>query len=274
MSRRKKQKVDINIYLETDDPMQYIYKLMSQNNPEISLGTITFQNLASFFDPIDVKTERYLLEIIFDDNVSESRKQRARELLVLHNLRFIIQEAGKQRSNSYDKTVQYHNDSLDDLILAGIDGLYVAIEKFDMKYNNRLLSYGSHWIRQYIIRESRPSSVYPQSYDELDDRDKDQIRHGELIETISNPENELAPDLFKEEVNELLSCLTSNEREIIMKYYGLNNRTRQNIDDIGASMRSSRERVRQLLNQAITKLRKHLTETKKAKIIELLDRLD
>lgn len=71
----------------------------------------------------------------------EEGDQAAREALVLHNLRFVIQEAKKYSAPGIDFV---------DLIQAGNEGLLKAVDRFDPDRNVRLISYAVHWIRQSI----------------------------------------------------------------------------------------------------------------------------
>ena len=68
----------------------------------------------------------------------------AREKLINSNLRFVVSIAK-----------QYQNKGLDfaDLISVGNLGLMTAIDRFNPKYNCRILSYAIWWIRDFILQE-------------------------------------------------------------------------------------------------------------------------
>ena len=74
---------------------------------------------------LSVEEERELLKLCKQNNDS------AKEKLVLSNIRFIYSEAKKINSQKV---------SIDDLVVAGIQGLLEAIPKFDMSSNNRFMT--------------------------------------------------------------------------------------------------------------------------------------
>lgn len=76
------------------------------------------------------------------------------------------------------------------------------------------------------------------------------------------PENEDEPDLglmaesLREEVAQGLSILAPREMEVIASYYGLNGYKPLNLEEIGELYGLTRERVRQIKERAIRRLRK------------------
>jgi len=52
-----------------------------------------------------------------------------------------------------------------------------------------------------------------------------------------------------------LESLTDRERTILVRYYGLNGVKARTLEDIGKEMGYTRERIRQIKEQAIDKLR-------------------
>jgi len=81
-----------------------------------------------------------------------------------------------------------------------------------------------------------------------------------LAETLVNPE-ELNPeedfvmDELQTEVSEALDLLSPRERDIVMRYYGLGDQETSSLEAIGQDIHLSRERVRQIRNQALKKIR-------------------
>jgi RNA polymerase primary sigma factor len=81
-----------------------------------------------------------------------------------------------------------------------------------------------------------------------------------LAETLVNPE-ELNPeedfvmDELQTEVSEALDLLSPRERDIVMRYYGLGDQETSSLEAIGQDIQLSRERVRQIRNQALKKIR-------------------
>jgi RNA polymerase primary sigma factor len=82
----------------------------------------------------------------------------------------------------------------------------------------------------------------------------------QLIDIIPNKEAESAdaiinsPEEIKKKVAQMLSVLDEREKVIIEKYYGLTG-VESNLDDLGEEFGCTKERIRQLRDKAIKKLR-------------------
>jgi RNA polymerase primary sigma factor len=81
-----------------------------------------------------------------------------------------------------------------------------------------------------------------------------------LSDTLVNvedldPEQGFISDELSLEVSDALELLTPREREIVMRYYGLGDLETSSLEAIGQDINLSRERVRQIRNQALKKIR-------------------
>ena len=82
----------------------------------------------------------------------------------------------------------------------------------------------------------------------------------QLIDVIPNVNAESAeayinsPEEIKKKVSQMLSVLDDREKVIIEKYYGLTG-VESNLDDLGEEFGCTKERIRQLRDKAIKKLR-------------------
>jgi RNA polymerase primary sigma factor len=81
-----------------------------------------------------------------------------------------------------------------------------------------------------------------------------------LAETIINPddidpEQGFVMDELEREMTAALNLLNDRERDIVMRYYGLGKEEAASLEAIGQDIHLSRERVRQIRNQALTKIR-------------------
>ncbi|RKY36574.1 MAG: RNA polymerase subunit sigma [Candidatus Omnitrophota bacterium] len=79
-------------------------------------------------------------------------------------------------------------------------------------------------------------------------------------ETIISPFDELNNFLRQEKITELLNQLTERERQILILRYGLNDSTFRTLEETAKGFNISRERVRQIENSALKKLRKMLKD--------------
>ncbi len=75
-------------------------------------------------------------------------------------------------------------------------------------------------------------------------------------ESYESPENSAQNHLQEEDVIKLISVLDKREQEIIRRRYGINNEEPKTLEQIGNVMGFSKERIRQIENLAIQKLRK------------------
>lgn len=75
----------------------------------------------------------------------------------------------------------------------------------------------------------------------------------------SNPDKELTVDSLKKEITAVLRVLSFREAEIISAYFGLNGVPQMNLDEIAENYDLTRERVRQIKERAIRRLRRAST---------------
>jgi RNA polymerase primary sigma factor len=75
------------------------------------------------------------------------------------------------------------------------------------------------------------------------------------------PETELLRESLKKEINRSLSTLTEKERDVINLYFGLKGSVPWTLEEIGEKFDLTRERVRQIKEKAIRRL-KHNSRSK------------
>jgi len=219
-----------------------------------------------------------------DDTPKREREKIESELLV-GNLRFVITVAK-----------QYQNQGLDlsDLIAEGNLGLMKAIKNFDWNKDLRFISYAVWWVKQSIIQSLNdnartirlPVNVVQDlhkakkeiaitgkelelkfsSLPSMIDLDMTINDEGDtLVDMIANP-NALAPDagfntkdMLKNKLISLLNVLDEREKVIIEDYFGLSG-TPRTLEDIGADFGLTKERVRQIKERALRRLRNESSE--------------
>jgi RNA polymerase primary sigma factor len=75
-------------------------------------------------------------------------------------------------------------------------------------------------------------------------------------EESESPDHKLFADMLRRDLHRELEHLTERERTILHKYYGLDGVTPMTLEQIGREMGYTRERIRQIKEQAIGKLRR------------------
>ncbi len=69
------------------------------------------------------------------------------------------------------------------------------------------------------------------------------------------PDDEMIRESLRREVQSALSTLTKRETDVVTYYFGLNNHTPMTLEEIGSIFNLTRERVRQIKEKAIRRLR-------------------
>ena len=77
-------------------------------------------------------------------------------------------------------------------------------------------------------------------------------------ENLPAPDKELLLQSLKIEINRVISILSEKEKDIIALYFGLNDNQQHSYEDISIKVQLSRERIRQIKDKALKKLRKSL----------------
>jgi RNA polymerase primary sigma factor len=177
----------------------------------------------------------------------------ARDKLIKSNLKFVASVA---------RSYQGLGLSYSDLIAEGNYGLMKAMEKFDYEKGYKTISYSVWWIRQSILEalkeragiegESLPEDFEKQNLMDGNEENIDYIVKSEYIDygnTDSNNEE------LKQVILNLTECLTEREQYIITEYYGLNSNENMTLEEIGDAIGLTKERVRQIKEKALKKLR-------------------
>lgn len=224
-----------------------------------------------------------IFELLKDKTLNNSERSNLLNELVLGNLRFVISVAK-----------QYQGQGLDimDLISEGNIGLLKAAEKFDPYSGYKFISYAVWWVKQSIMlslnENSRtirlPSNIIQEQYKTqkrninnflithesntsfdtipycIDLNQQINEDGDDLIDIIVN-ENSNDPEYFfkspqeiRKNIDNILSVLDDREKKIIEKSYGLTG-VEINLEELGEEFGCTKERIRQLRNKALKKLR-------------------
>jgi RNA polymerase primary sigma factor len=257
-------------------------------NKSIFINTEEIQQYIRDIRKIKVITherQNEIFELLKNKNIDKNEHTKLLNELVLGNLRFVISVA---------KVYQGQGLDIMDLISEGNIGLIKAAERFDPYSGYKFISYAVWWVKQSIMlslnENSRvirlPSNIIQDqqknkkretlnnnflityednSYDDVlpycvNLSEKINEDGDTLIDIIknndtNNPENFYkTPEEIRQNINLILSVLDEREKIIIEKSYGLGG-VEINLEDLGEEFGCTKERIRQIRDRALKKLR-------------------
>lgn len=213
------------------------------------------KSIVSYFDSIKntkslTKKEERTLWKSFHENNDLS----ARERLIKANLKFVPTIAKQFKGCGLPFA---------DIIEEGNVGLIKAIDRFDPKRDTKVISYAVWWIKKCILEAIEKKGVLDaDNIDDIfkptndDDNQIDEPNIKTIIPEKLDDNNEYENNFnVKQIVEELFEGVPERERNIISEYYGLYGDSPKTLDEIGLEINLTKERVRQLNEKALKKMR-------------------
>jgi len=200
---------------------------------------------------ISHERENEIFSQLKDEILTKSERQKLIDEVVKGNLRFVISIAKG-----------YQNQGLDvsDLISEGNIGLIKAIERYDISSGEAQKLKKAEASQEdsfYVEYSEIPLTGIPTTIDLFREINEE---GDTLLEIIANPNAVSPEDLanstvdLKHRIKYMMSFLDERESAIIEGYFGLTG-TEKNLDDLGEEFGCTKERIRQLKDKAIKKLR-------------------
>lgn len=212
-------------------------------------GTVLYVNGSDTLPPPLTKEEE---KEIFD--LMDTDFDKAREALIVHNLRLVVYIAKKFESTGI---------GLEDLISIGTIGLIKAVNTFSKEKNIKLATYASRCIENEILMFLRKSNQYKHevSIDEpLNvDWDGNELLLSDVLGTENdivnvNIENEVEHELLRE----LVSALPEREKCIMEMRFGLKNGKEMTQKEVADEIGISQSYISRLEKKIIKRLKKDL----------------
>ena len=213
-----------------------------------NLGYEHVQELSTYCN--DIQNIRRLTrreEQILSEKIKKGDEQ-ALNKLVYHNLRFVVNIAKNYRNN---------NVPFADIISEGNLGLIRAAHKFDSTKGVKFISYAVWWIKNSINeciekynRDNETLSYDDYTINKCTDLDHkfEQINE-DFEEKINNIQSR------KDAIESLMKCLHEREIKILTLFFGLNGGREMTLEEVGKEMCLTNERVRQIKDSALSKLK-------------------
>lgn len=175
--------------------------------------------------------------------------------LVNANLKFVITIAKGYRNTGI---------CFSDLISEGNIGLMKAARRFDGKKGVKFISYAIWWVKSEI--QEYINSIMGRNEVEPDVFDMNTKVKGSSFNVSEECEEDDYNDSFAEEndantvsvsmsIQELMKTLGEREKDILFMYYGLNGDSGMTLEEIGEQLHLTSERVRQIKDKAIIKMK-------------------
>lgn len=189
-------------------------------------------------------------EIKSDSTITEKIKEKYIRVVqdeIIKKLDFLV----------YSNTKLYKKfENYEDLVQEGFTGLIKAVQHFDRNLFPNFFVYANRWIRGNVKRAaSRFDIVY--------NPNKSRVIYAEPSEIGKEEETEYTPeDTFfaKEtscEIEKVLNEFSHRDRDIVKRIFGLGKHNPQTLREIGPVYNLTHERIRQIKNKVICKLRKN-----------------
>ena len=208
---------------------------------------------------LTTEQERELSEQIRQGN------ERAVNRLVEANLRFVVTIANQYKGKGL---------SMEDMVSEGNFGLMKAARKFDASKGTRFVNFAVVYVRQQIEKAiEQQAGIYKMPRDvsrELVARQQSKplsvdapLGHRNnvsLLSVLVNQDAPLADERVHSEAIEVaveyaLQSLNERESRVVNAFFGID-QERETMQEIAEDMELKRERVRQIRNKALRKLRK------------------
>lgn len=207
--------------------------------------------MKAFLSPLSQEEEKECLRKL------KNGDQKAKEELILHNMRLVAHVAKKYQNDE---------DEIEDLISIGTIGLLKAVSTFDYNYGNRFATYAIRCIENELLMHFRKSKKIKMEVSLFEpigtDKEGKQIH---LMEVLLVDEVDVAKqmemhrdiDLIKRHLDRVLS---QREADIIKKRYGLCGESEMTQREIASSMGISRSYVSRIEKKALEKLKNMLIQ--------------
>ena len=218
------------------------------------LGTGSYGN-KTFKEPLKKDEEEKLIKEVLNGNKS------ARNKLIEHNLRLVAHIVKKYENKK---------DEIDDLISIGTIGLIKGIDTYSNKSGTRLTTYAARCIENEILmfyRANKKNSKNISINESVGfDKDGNEISFLDILKT---PDPDYISDIdLKDKIKLLykyIDVLTTREKEIIIKRYGLFNENELTQKEIAKKYDISRSYVSRIEKRALTKILREFIKNEKNK---------
>ena len=184
------------------------------------------------------------------------------------------------------KSIQSTSLSNSDLVQEGIFGLVVAIEKFNPSLGFKFATYATWWIKQAMFKAiseqtyaynipvyiQETLSRYKKLKQQMEQKENKEVAKKEVAEKMNltdnkelnlneiiedekqNVEREVIDNELKKDIKKALENLKEKEKNVIVLRFGLEDKNKKTLEEIGNSYGVTKECIRQIEKRALNKL--------------------
>ncbi|MCM1299940.1 MAG: RNA polymerase sporulation sigma factor SigE [Firmicutes bacterium] len=198
--------------------------------------------------PLSKEEEQEVFELM------DSDFDKAREALIVHNLRLVVYIAKKFETSGV---------GLEDLISIGTIGLIKAVNTFSKEKNIKLATYASRCIENEILMFLRKSNQYKNEISIDEPLNVDWDGNELLLSDVLGTENDVVNVNIENQVEHqllrtLISTLPERERIIMEMRFGLKNGVEMTQKDVADEIGISQSYISRLEKKIIKRLKKDM----------------
>lgn len=205
-----------------------------------------------FLDPLSPQEEEKYVNLMLEGD------KEARNILIEHNLRLVAHIVKK-----FDASP----DLTDDLISIGTIGLIKGIDSYKNNKKTKITTYAARCIQNEILmyfRANKKSNNDVLLSDAIGyDKEGNEIN---LIDVIEDKQKDMTDIIFTNDnikaLEKYFNILSTREKEILIKRYGLNNNKEMTQKELAKSLKISRSYVSRIEKRALTKILKEFIKDK------------
>ncbi len=175
------------------------------------------------------------------------QSMQVRNHIIQGNVRLIV-ALGRKMAGSLEQ--------MSDLIGEGMTPLIRSVELFDISRGYRFSTYATWAVRNQMLRFLKRLRLSQENIFEVDSFSLQNIKDKSCLIDPTAHSLELKVEL----VGRMLSTLSERERSLIAARFGLDGQPKQSLAEIAQKIGLSRERARQIVLAALSKLRIELSE--------------
>lgn len=206
-------------------------------------------------DPLSQEDEEKYIRMLSDVHM----KEKARSVLIEHNLRLVAYTARKFNNTSI---------GFEDLCQVGIIGLIKGVDSFDPEKKSKFATYASKCIENEILmylRQERKHGYNAHLDDPLyTDPEGNKLAILDVLEGSFHVESDVIDSDTLDELRKVLNSpvLSPKEKTLIEMRYGLNEQTSKTQKEVSSILGISQSYISRLEQRIIRKLRDELEKTR------------